>query len=41
MILETPKEDDEDKPMDPVNLGVLRDLISAKPKKPAAKRRKA
>ena len=41
MILETPKEDDDDKPMDPVNLGILRDLIAAAPKKPAGKRRKS
>jgi deoxyribonuclease-4 len=30
MILETPKEDDAGKPMDPVNLGILRRLTSAK-----------
>jgi deoxyribonuclease-4 len=37
MILETPKEGDADEPMDPVNLGVLRELLSTK-KKPAAKK---
>ena len=42
MILETPKEDDADKPMDPVNLGVLRDLMRAaeKPAEPKKKPRK-
>lgn len=36
MILETPKEDDEGNPMDPVNLGVLRGmLVKEKPAKPA------
>jgi deoxyribonuclease IV len=41
MILETPKEDAADTPMEPVNLGVLRDLIAAAPKKSAGKRRKS
>ena len=29
MILETPKEDDEGNPMDPVNLGLLRKMVRA------------
>ena len=30
MILETPKEDDDGNPMDPVTLGILRGFLSAK-----------
>lgn len=41
MILETPKEDAEGNPMDPVNLGVLRGLlVTAKPPKPAGATRR-
>ena len=36
MILETAKEDEEDRPMDPVNLDVLRGLV--KPRKSSKKR---